>query len=412
MSRSWTFQPVFTGGNSLIRFVLRDSWVAPGFCCLLLASLLSLSACGDSSSAGRVTTSSATAAAPPPGSDARAVEAGQLGRKMGPDGLPSLEPQKGVNVSVDTLFTDDIKDPIDRIRRLENAVLELRRDYDATLPSIKRLVGIEKDMQTLMGQLETLTNGTGPAAGAAMEAVPLASVESVPVPGNSPSNSATPSSPAPGPAASHDNDPVSLVPAVPVAQSSTTPKVETAAPSKTTEVAAIAPAKTAVTPPKADAAQAQAPPLPPFTAPPEPQANAPPQEIPKPSVTTAATTALQQAKPVEAGRIVGSGLRLGEDGGKTRLVIDLSGSVTHRTDLDNDEKILVIEINGAGWTGPASKAFSSPVVQSYTTQPLENAKGTRLIVTLKKPATILLDKELPPEATNKNYRLVIDLKGK
>ncbi len=159
-------------------------------------------------------------------------------------------------------------------------------------------------------------------------------------------------------------------------------------------------------------AKAQAPPQPPSTAPPDPQANAPPQEIPKPPATTTATTALQQPKAVEAGSIVGSGIRLGEDGGKTRLVIDLSGSVTHRTDLDNDEKILVIEIPGAGWTAAASKALSSSVVQSYTTQPLENAKGTRLIVTLKKPATILLDKELPPEATNKNYRLVIDLKGK
>ncbi len=120
----------------------------------MLASLLTLSACGDSSSSGRVTTASPATAAPPPDSNTRAVEPGQLGRKMGPDGLPSLEPEKGVNVSVDSLFTNDIKDPIDRIKRLENAVLELRRDYDATLPSIKRLVGIEKDMQTLMGQLE------------------------------------------------------------------------------------------------------------------------------------------------------------------------------------------------------------------------------------------------------------------
>jgi hypothetical protein len=408
MSRSWTFQPVSAGGNSFIRSVLHDSRVVPGFCCLLLASLLALSACGDSS-AGRVTTSSpANSASPPPGSDSRAVEPGQLGRKMGPDGLPSLEPEKGVNVSVDSLFTTDIKDPIERIRRLENAVLELRRDYDATLPSIKRLVGIEKDMQTLMGQLETLTNGTVPTAGPAMEAVPVASVESVPVP----TNSATPANPAPVPAASHDNDPVPLVPAVPAAQPSTTPKVETPAPSKTTEVAAIAPAKSSVPPPQSDAAKAQAPPQPPSTAPPVPQANAPPQEIPKPPASTTATTPLQQPKAVEAGGIVGSGIRLGEDGGKTRLVIDLSGSVTHRTDLDNDEKILVIEIPDAGWTAPASKTLSSSVVQSYTTQPLENAKGTRLIITLKKPATILLDKELPPEATNKNYRLVIDLKGK
>lgn len=409
MSRSWTLQPVFAGGKLLLSSVLRDSTVAPGFCCLLLAAALALSACGDSSSSGRITTSAAsTSTAPPPGSDARAVEAGQLGRKTGPDGLPSLEPEKGVNVSVDTLFTADIKDPIERIKRLENAVLELRRDYDATLPAIKRLVGIEKDMQTLMGQLETLTNGTVPANGSVLEPVPVAAVESVPVP----KNSATPASPpAPGPAPSHENDPVPLVPAVPAAQPQTAPGGETPAPSQPAEIAALAPAKPSATLPP-DAAKAQAPPLPPSTAPPEPQANAPPQEIPKPPVTATAPAAPQQPETVGAGRVVGSGLRLGEDGGKTRLVIDLNGAATHRTDLDNNERILVIEINGADWAAATSKPLSSPIVQSYTTQPLENAKGTRLIVTLKKPVAILLDKALPPEATNKNYRLVIDLKGK
>lgn len=413
MSRSWTFRPDSSGGNSFIRSVLHDSRVVLGLCCLLITSL-SLSACGDSSSGRVSTSSSASSAAPPPGSDSRAVEPGQLGRKMGPDGLPSLEPEKGVNVNVDSLFSADIKDPIERIKRLENAVVELRKDYDATLPSIKRLVGIEKDMQTLMGQLETLTNGTAPASGPAMESVPVAAVESVPVPTTTASNSVTPASPAPAPATSHDNDPVSLVPAVPASQSSTIPKAESTESSKPTEVAANAPAKPSVTTPQPDAVKAQAPPQPPSTAPPKPPTNAPPQEIPKPSAasTTVATTPLQQPKTAEAGGIVGSGIRLGEDGGKTRLVIDLSGSVTHRTDLDNDEKILMIEIPNAGWTAPVSKALSSSVVQSYTTQPLENGKGTRLIVTLKKPANILLDKELPPEATNKNYRLVIDLKGK
>lgn len=407
MSRSWTSQPVFTGGISFVRSVLRDSRVVPGFCCFFIA--LSLAGCGDSTS-GKVTTSAPSAVAAPPGSSTRAVEPGQLGRAMGADGLPTLEPAKGVNVNVDSLFADDIKEPIDRIKRLENAVLELRRDYDATLPSIKRLVGIEKDMQTLMGQLETLTNGVPPSAGPAMEAVPVASVDSVPVP----TDLASPQSPVPAPSAAAKNDPVPLVPAVPEARPMTTPKVETAAPSKNTEVAAIAPAPTSVPLPKTETAKAQAPPLPPSTAPPPQNANAPPPDIPKPPAAsaTAATSMPQQSGTVAAKGIAASGIRLGEDGGKTRLVIDLSGSVTHRTDLDNDEKILVIEIPDAGWTAPASKVLSSSVVQSYTTQPLENGKGTRLIITLKKPATILLDKQLPPEATNKNYRLVIDLKGK
>lgn len=392
MSSSWTCPPVFAGGNLFVKKFLRDLILLPGFFCLIFA----LTACGDSSNIIR-SSNTGSASAPPPGTDQRPLEAGQLGRTIGPDGLPTLDAPKGVNVSVDTLFAEDIKDPIDRIRRLENAILEMRRDYDATLPAIKRLVSIEKDMQTLMAQLESLTNtDTGveiaPAVPVTSEnIIENTTVSAMPVTATDPAMTA---------AASQTNDPTPLVPAVPedraqqVSSGAVTPLTTSDLSDDSTPANAPAelssdPAKTAVN--KTSPPPAEKPP----DAPQEKPVGKP-AEKPKPPETSSQNGAFA--------------VRLGEDGGKTRLVIDLGQSVTHRTDLDNDEKIMVIEINGAEWNGPATRTFTSPRIKSYTTQPLESGKGTRLIVTLKKPVKIALDSLLSPDTSTKNYRLVIDLK--
>jgi len=370
MSSSWTFLPVFAGRDSCAKNILRNLSVLSGFFCLIVT----LSACGDSSSPKY----SSSPTAPPPGTSERPLEPGQLGRTLGPDGLPVLDQPKGVNVSPSTLFAEDIRDPIERIKRVENAILEMRRDYDATLPAIKRLVGIEKDMQTLMAQLEMLT-GTAP------DAVPVTPVSEESL-SAAPAMQETP----------QQNDPLPLVPAVPEARSTQVSPgaIAPLATSDLSEAPASAPAAAPETP-KVDATTTvKAPPTPPSTPPPE----KPPE---KPMA----------ASPPEPSASGVSGVRLGEDGGKTRLVIDIGNSVSHRTDLDNDEKIMVIEINNATWNTTASKTFTSPLIKSYTTQPLESGKGTRLILTLKKPVKIVLDTLLNPEGNNKNYRLVIDLKG-
>jgi len=51
-----------------------------------------------------------------------------------PNGLPALKPLKGVNV--DTLFAENIKSTDRRFDRLENAVVDMRREFEAVKPAI------------------------------------------------------------------------------------------------------------------------------------------------------------------------------------------------------------------------------------------------------------------------------------
>ena len=359
MSSSWTFRPGLSGMNRCIMDRLRKMILLQGALCLALFT----GACGESSPArgpGPPSGASSSAAsgqtiaplAAPPGSDERPPEAGSLGRGIDYDGLPSMQPAKGVNVSVDTLFEQDIKDPIERVKRVETAVLEMRRDLDASLPAIKRLVAIEKDIQLLTSQLQTLLN---------QEPAPQA----------------------PAPLTPEDTSLANEFDSAGIA-----PR-EDQAPEPAGEEESPAPAAPAITPPNAPERMAQSPPA---TAPP---AAAPPPAPPPDQSTVAG--------------LRGLGLRLGEHDDKTRIVIDLSGPVTYRHDLDNGEKILVIELDKANWAGPASQTLSSPLIQSYSTQPMENGGGTRLIISLKQATAVTSESLLGPEGAS-GWRLLLDLK--
>ncbi len=89
----------------------------------------------------------------PPGASDRPALPGESGRQRTAEGLPILD-SKGPNLK--QIFRQDIKDPIDRIKRVENAVLEMRQDLDSVLPAINRLVSIEGDIQALTTQLKAL----------------------------------------------------------------------------------------------------------------------------------------------------------------------------------------------------------------------------------------------------------------
>lgn len=112
---------------------------------------------------------------------------------------------------------------------------------------------------------------------------------------------------------------------------------------------------------------------------------------------------------LQAGALQASGLRLGEHPGKTRIVIDMSGTPAYKQDLDNAEKIFVIELPNTAWTGPANKSFSSPLIQSYTAQPMDNSAGTRIVLVLKKTAAVSYQDTLNPASDSPYHRLVIDL---
>lgn len=170
MSKTWTSLPVYRGKCSIIRNLAQGIMIA--FCGF------SLSGCGPVSSlwdGNKNETSYETAPPPllpqdgktagitplsPPDAGIKPLLPGQSGTQYTAAGLPVLQPSHGVNL--ETLFAQDIRDPIARVKRVENAVIDIRKELDAITPSIVRLVAVEKDIQSLVEQLELLLRNEPP----------------------------------------------------------------------------------------------------------------------------------------------------------------------------------------------------------------------------------------------------------
>lgn len=379
MSSSWTLWPGLTGSHISKAFCLQGNFVLAG----LLFIAFTLTACSDHSTSLSQNTTGTTAnqtasqqtLAPllaPPGSDTKPAGPGSLGRPLGTDGLPALQPAKGVNI--DTLFSEDIRDPIERSKRVETAVVELRRDLDAAMPAIKRLVAIEKDIKFLTSQLQTLLTNETPSSNVLDNS---ASVDVVGIP--------EPLMPAPAPKEADTSGPptsdtlVTKAEASPEAPNTAIP-IEPPVEADTTRVTSAA---TVIIPPQ--------------TAPPIAQ-----------TTPSAATTSPAPAASV-AGNAV-SGMRFGVDGGKTRIVFDANAALTYKKDLDNNESLLVIELPGMGWNAGASGTPpASAFVQSWSSQPLDGG-GTRIVMILRKPVTVSYEATLKPEPSSPHHRLVLDLR--
>lgn len=134
---------------------------------------------------------------------------------------------------------------------------------------------------------------------------------------------------------------------------------------------------------------------------------------PAAKMATAKTTVIPKATPPVslAGKAVKvNGLRIGEQpGGKTRIVLDTSGPAKLKYDVDNVEKILVVEVP-ATWAAATAKTLSnSPLVASYAAENDEN--GSRLIVQLKAPVTVLTSAQVDPDKTG-GHRSYLDLQKK
>lgn len=144
-------------------------------CLTLILSLGAMTACGrqiipNSSSQqtsnntqstavpGAKTSSDGFLSAPivaPPSYGDRPLKPGELPRaETLPNGLPALKPLKGVNV--DKLFSENISNSGQRFDRLENAVVDMRREFEAVKPAIVRLVAVEEDIQNMVEQLEIM----------------------------------------------------------------------------------------------------------------------------------------------------------------------------------------------------------------------------------------------------------------
>jgi len=264
----------------------------------------------------------------PPGSDQRPLLPGQSGATYTPDGMPALLPAKGV--TADQLFAQKIKDDDKRMDRIENAIIDLKREFDAVKPAIIRLSAVESDMQDLITQLQTLT-GVAPANEVSDNAVLDAQMVQAPI------------------------QEVSPVPVAPVEL--------------------IEPARLREAPDMQDQ-ETQA----------QPAAAQPPQG--------AAVT----------------GIRSGVQNGAARIVLDMSEKNAYRRDLDNAEKILMIELPGLQWAAPKEGSFSkAPPLKSWAARAMADGTGTIVAIQLSATASIAYEKVLPGK-DGTGSRLIIDLK--
>lgn len=159
-------------------------------------------------------------------------------------------------------------------------------------------------------------------------------------------------------------------------------------------------------PPSAAVAQVAVPPPVPLT-----PAPAVAQQVPSAwSPPAAAPAATAPVVPAAAGRSssVVQALRVGEHPGRTRIVLDVSSNVAFRHDIDNNERILMLELPGAAWSAPLQQQFArSPLVAAYQATP-DGQGGTRLAIQLRKPAKIASTQSLAAEP-GKAPRVVVDI---
>lgn len=312
------------------------------FACCLVASTF-LASCGPSSPSGPGGRSESSVSydtlqplTVPPAAGQGPAAPGTTGARKTADGLPMLD-SKGVNTH---LFSEKLSGNDARLNRLENAVQEIRNDFDAMAPAIVRLVAIEKDIQNLITQLEVLTGAAPAPAPVAAQPVPL--VENA-----------------------NDEE-------FPLAETSSEASME---PIPLADIPADAVAPEVVAPVSAPAVS-----------------------------TVAATTA---AAPATVSGPAVTDVRIGEHPGKTRLVLDVKGKTTFKTNLDNGEKILLIELSNVAWNAAMEKNFAgAPLIASYRAN-VEGA-GMVLVLQLKSSAKIVSSSSLDDKAA-KSQRIVIDL---
>ncbi|MEM7680277.1 MAG: hypothetical protein AAF182_04685, partial [Pseudomonadota bacterium] len=119
--------------------------------------------------------------------------------------------------------------------------------------------------------------------------------------------------------------------------------------------------------------------------------------------------------PRDVGRTNGAvitGVRVGEHADKVRIVFDTTAKTPFSADLDNGEKLLVVEVPEAGATLPANKSSFGklPVLKSYSVSDTNGGQGHIFVMQLKSATQILGQKSFPA-LSGGGERLVIDLKA-
>ena len=352
--------------------------------CVALLSLSVLSACsfGDSSDNGN--------ASLPPSSSAVDPSAPAAPTVM--DTFRALAPPEGLKFA--PLFAEQLSDTDERFARLENSVQAVRDDFDTIVPSLVRLVAVEKDMKDLISQLKTLTDGT------AMDAIPVPEVMSE-IPGGSDAAGGTEQFPvttttAPvAPEAASDGQ-------LPPDGAASTYSPADAYPEQNTEQSMLTDPPVSLVDTSAAVPLAAAPAI---KAWPMPEAKAP--EVKAPVVTPAPVAQAQPAEQAAAIATHGAvkAVRIADHADKTRIVLDMTGDVKYTATLD--PKVLTIELPGLDFAAAKSwDAMTADLVAGYR---YENGK---LLIDVLYPSEIKSQSVLAPNGETKNYRLVIDLYSK
>ncbi len=293
----------------------------------------------------------------PPSFNDKPPKPGQIQTQYMPNGLPALSPMKGVNV--DTLFSEKIKNSDKRFSRVENAVVDLRKEFETYKPAIVRLAAVESDIQSLIKELEVLLQET-PADQQLEQPMSL----------------------------SKDSEALLQVAQL-EPQPTPPPEQEKLPQAKELRTSNLSPTEKAMPPPDKKPPEK-------IKTKPKIMAQSPPETVPQ--------------MPKYKGTIA-KDLRAGEHADKIRIVIDTNKRTDFNIDLDNDEKLIIIELPNAKWIGNKNHNFKdSKLLESYTIEPINNGKGSMIVLSLKNKTSIIREKRLSPDKQNPYQRIYFDLK--
>ncbi len=347
------------------------------------------------------------AAPKPPASESKVMKQGDGTWLQADNGEPvQMNAAEPKGLAVDPASSD-------RIAALEQELANIRNDLKLMMPSLTKLAEAQGDMQRMLGGVE-------PAAGSADRHDQRANQAgaSAPMPLHAPQATAQTAAPMPNAAATGNPQPGTVAwyeqqerlnrqrmaantpPAMPP-PAHYQPVQQQMAQAAPVPVPAHMGHSQMGQPMMAQQAN-QPPPAQPVYQPPVPQAASAPVSAPPPA----------QFQPASHGSAMGgaavTGLRFGEHSDKTRLVFDTSDNVAFSYDLDNNERILMINLPGTGWMGSQQMQISgSPMVQSYNVVP-DNAGGHQAVIQLRQRARVLWAQALRPGGPQ-GHRIVLDL---
>ncbi len=281
-----------------------------------------------------------------------------------------LEPEQGAKPVPTPSEVAALKQANDRIVELEEEVALLRNDMKMMMPALTKLANLPT---TTAVTAETL-NDIQPAAGS-VAAGEIPRVHRNFLQGDE----------------FHDD------PEVAMDTSRDLPPAATVAPAPMSSVPEPTPAPRPHTPLPPPAV---APPVPPSAVPAVANGMVPGAPIAIPAAYTPPAINVASIQNVRFGN---------HDGGKSRMVIDVSAASHFTFDIDNNEKLMVVEIPGTVWSaGPITRQLQDhPLVESMASSP-DGQGGTRVVLQLKAPAKVLWSQAIPP-AGGQGNRIVIDI---